>query len=92
MKESVEAEARPHTEVAMYEADLAEMSLDGIVEVLNGLRYRYESSPWRDEDVELVAAIRSELIHRGYPASRVDLVCTFPKRLAASQRLIPGGR
>jgi hypothetical protein len=62
----------------MYEADLAEMNLDDLVEVLTGLRYRYEHSPWRVEDVELVAAIRGELIHRGYPESRVDLVCTFP--------------
>ncbi len=61
----------------MYEADLTDMSLDEIVEVLTGLRHRFEHSPWRVEDAELVVEIREELILRGYPESLVDPIWAF---------------
>ena len=68
-KESVEA--------TVYEAELSSMSLSEIIEVLTGLRNWYEPGRWSFEDVELVAAIRDECVHRGYPESRVDLVCAL---------------
>jgi hypothetical protein len=64
-------------EATVYEAELSSMSLSEIIEVLAGLRNWYERGRWSFEDVELVAAIRDECIYRGYPESRVDLVCAF---------------